>query len=145
VDDVKEYLDMGCAGVMLARGALADPYLFPLALRALGRQVPDELWNPTPERRSQQLHDLSERSREVSGPRSTLVLLKRMMAGMFKGVPGVTELRRRVGSAADLDELPRLLAEWLGEKFNEKMHRSPSSGFCDVADFERSGTDDSGA
>jgi tRNA-dihydrouridine synthase len=158
VEDVKEYLDMGCAGVMLARGALANPYLFPLALRALGRRVPDELSNPTPELRFQRLRGLSERSLEVSGPRLTLVLLKRLMAGMFKGVQGVAELRRRAGSATDLDELLRLLAEALGEKSNEKINEEinenidekvdkkfdkfPPSALFSIADFERSGTDD---
>jgi tRNA-dihydrouridine synthase len=116
VEDVKEYLDMGCVGVMLARGALANPYLFPLALGTLGRQVPDELRNPTPDQRFQRLRDLSERSREVSGLSATLVLLKRLMAGMFKGVPGAGELRRRAGSATHLDELLRLLADGIGEK-----------------------------
>ncbi|MDR1379518.1 MAG: tRNA-dihydrouridine synthase family protein [Synergistaceae bacterium] len=153
VEDVKEYLDMGCVGVMLARGALANPYLFPLTLRALGRQVPDELWNPTPEQRFQRLRSLSERSQEVSGLSATLVLLKRLMAGMFKGVPGAAELRRRAGSATRLDELLSFLAEGVGEM-------SPSPVPFDIADleisrepatkdlceslscFERSGTDD---
>jgi hypothetical protein len=45
-----------------------------------------------------------------------LVLLKRLMAGMFKGVSGAGELRRRAGSATHLDELLRLLADGIGEK-----------------------------
>ncbi|MDR2136741.1 MAG: tRNA-dihydrouridine synthase family protein [Synergistaceae bacterium] len=114
VEDVQECLNSGCVGVMLARGALANPYLFPLALGTLGYPIPDDLRNPTPEQRFRKLRDLSERSREVSGLSATLVLLKRLMGGMFKGVPGVAELRRRAGSATDVDELLRFFAEGSG-------------------------------
>ncbi len=111
VEDVQEYLGMGCAGVMLARGALANPYLFPRALKALGYAVPDELARPAPEQQIERLRDLGERARSVCGPRLTVVLLKRLMAGMLKGVNGAAELRRRAGSTTDLDELLRFIGE----------------------------------
>jgi tRNA-dihydrouridine synthase len=140
VEDVKECLEMGCVGVMLARGALANPYLFPLALETLRYQLPGELRNcgsaaPTPEQRFRRFRDLSDRSREISGPNATLVLLKRLMGGMFKGVPGVAELRRRAGSSTDVDEVLRFFAEGVGGQ-------SPPHMFFDGTDFERSGTDD---
>jgi tRNA-dihydrouridine synthase len=109
VEDVEEYLNMGCVGVMLARGALANPYLFPLALRARGYDVPESLTNPTQERRAQLLYGLGERIQEICGPKTALVLLKRLAAGMFKGVPGVSELRRRIGLAPSLEDLFRNL------------------------------------
>ena len=115
VEDVLEYMGMGCAGVMLARGALANPYLFPSALRALGHDVSDELIRPDPENQVRRLQELGERSREISGARLTVVLLKRLMAGMLKGVPGAAELRRRAGSTTDLDELLRFVGEGIRE------------------------------
>jgi tRNA-dihydrouridine synthase len=109
VDDVKEYLDMGCVGVMLARGALANPYLFPQALSALGHDVCEAGANPTKESRLSGLRALGCRIREVSGAGHAVVQIKRLLAGTLKGEPGAAELRRRVGATTDLDELMRLL------------------------------------
>jgi len=108
-EDVKEYIDMGCVAVMLARGALANPYLFPQALSALGRAHPEAYVNPTKESRLLQLRALGDRIREISGAGHAVVLIKRVLSGTLKGMPGAVELRRRVGATTDLDELMRLL------------------------------------
>jgi tRNA-dihydrouridine synthase len=108
-EDVREYLNGGCSGVMPARGALANPCLFPLALRALGYDVPEEQLNPTFEDRLQLLRALGESSREINGPRLTVVLLKRLLAGALKGTKNAAELRRRAGLTTDLDELLNIL------------------------------------
>jgi tRNA-dihydrouridine synthase len=105
VEDVEEYLNMGCVGVMLARGALANPYLFPLALSARGCRVSENLAKPTREQRIERLWSLGARTEEVCGPRTALVLLKRLTAGMFKGVSGASELRRHIGLASSLEDL----------------------------------------
>ena len=105
IEDIEEYLNMGCAGVMLARGALANPWLFPLALGARGYRVSEDLTNPTREQRVQRLRSLAARAEEVCGPRTALVLLKRMTAGMFKGMTGASELRRSIGLASSLEDL----------------------------------------
>jgi len=39
VSDVLEYIEMGCVGVMIARGALKDPFIVTEALKALGYSV----------------------------------------------------------------------------------------------------------
>jgi tRNA-dihydrouridine synthase len=103
-EDVKEYTSMGCIGVMIARGALANPYIFPQSLATLGYDVPQELEKPTPEHKLERLRALSRQSCEISGPRMTVVLLKRILAGMLKGVPGAADLRRQTGTTTDLDE-----------------------------------------
>lgn len=105
VEDVEEYLRKGCVGVMLARGALANPYLFPLALRARGYDIPLDVTNPDRERRARQLRNLGERVDEVCGPKMALVILKRLMAGMFKGISGSAGLRREAGLAGSLSDL----------------------------------------
>ena len=105
VADVKEYLNMGCVLVMLARGALADPWLFPRTLSELGYPVPPEYLNPAPEGRARALHCLGDRAREELGERQAVVLLKRLMGGVLKGMPGAAELRRRIGCATKLEEL----------------------------------------
>lgn len=111
IEDIQEYLSMGCVGVMLARGALANPYLFPRALAALGYVVAEDLLNPTPVQQLARLTSLGERARMLSGSRLAVVLLKRLMGGMLKGIHGAADLRRRAGSAIDLDELLGCFAE----------------------------------
>lgn len=109
--DVTELLDMGCALVMLARGAMADPWLFPRALHELGRDVPREMLAPSPGDRARALRELGERAREVLGERQGVVLTKRIMGGLLKGMAGAAELRCRAGSARELDELMGILDE----------------------------------
>jgi tRNA-dihydrouridine synthase len=109
-EDVLEYMKGGCVGVMPARGALANPYIFPLALRALGYDVPEERLAPTFEDRLGLLRGLAESSCKFSGPRLTVVLLKRLLAGALKGAEGAADLRRRVGLTTDLDELLNILS-----------------------------------
>ena len=90
---------------MLARGALANPWLFPESLRALGFPIPGELIDPSPELRGEELSRLGERARALCGERLAVVLLKRLMGGMLRGMSGAAELRRRAGCASDLDAL----------------------------------------
>jgi tRNA-dihydrouridine synthase len=115
VEDAEEYLNRGCVGVMLARGALANPYLFPLALRARGCPVPEKLTNPTREQRAEYLWNLGMRAKEICGPRRALVLFKRLAAGMFKGMPGSSELRRRIGLASSLEDFAPLCDLFCGK------------------------------
>ena len=104
-EDVREYLDAGCAAVMLARGALANPWLFPESLRALELPIPDGFLDPSPGLRGAELSRLGERARALCGERLAVVLLKRLMGGMLRGMSGAAELRRRAGCASDLDAL----------------------------------------
>ena len=105
VEDVEEYLNMGCVGVMLARGALANPYLFPLALRARGYDIAQDV---TQEQRIRRLQNLGERLCQICGRQTALVLLKRLTAGMFKGI-GAPQLRREAGLARSFSDLTLVL------------------------------------
>ena len=104
-EDVQAYLAAGCVVVMLARGAMANPWLFPESLHALRCAVPEGFLNPTPRQRGAELSRLGERARALCGERQAVVLIKRLMGGMLKGMEGAAELRRRAGCAADLDSL----------------------------------------
>ncbi|MBQ7264090.1 MAG: hypothetical protein IJR14_10295, partial [Synergistaceae bacterium] len=61
--------------------------------------------------RARALRELGERAREVLGERQGVVLTKRIMGGLLKGMAGAAELRCRAGSARDLDELMGILDE----------------------------------
>ncbi len=111
VDDIKEYLSFGCVGVMLARGALTNPWLFPEALLALGYSVKEDFINPPAVLRLARLVELGERAREVSCERQAVLTLKRLMTGMLRGLNGAAELRRRAGCAVSLAELFNVFQE----------------------------------
>ena len=55
--------------------------------------------------RGAELSRLGERARALCGERLAVVLLKRLMGGMLRGMSGAAELRRRAGCASDLDAL----------------------------------------
>ncbi|MCR5346225.1 MAG: tRNA-dihydrouridine synthase [Fretibacterium sp.] len=114
-EDVGEYLSMGCAPVMLARGALSNPWLLPEALQVLGYDVPPERLFPTPKTRLAGLRRLGERARELLGEHQAVVLLKRLMGGVLRGMPGAAELRRRAGTAVELAEVLRVFSTALTE------------------------------
>ncbi|MBR1671469.1 MAG: tRNA-dihydrouridine synthase family protein [Fretibacterium sp.] len=105
VGDVEAYLAMGCAPVMLARGALANPWFLPEALHKLGFEVPAGRLNPGLKERFEALCRLGDGAKAVVGERQAVVLLKRLMGGILRGMEGASELRRRAGCAVALDEL----------------------------------------
>lgn len=122
VSDVLEYINMGCVGVMIARGALADPWLFPRALKLLGYEIAEELVNPTTERRIEYLRSMGECACDVCGPRMAVVLLKRLAGGVLKGMPGAADLRRRLGPTTDFEGLLAILGEGIDrERAYEKL------------------------
>lgn len=108
------YLDQGCAAVMLARGALADPFLFPRTLAFLGHEVHNSYRNPSPDFQVQLLLSFGDLICAEEGQKKAVLFLKRLLAGMFKGERGVGALRRDAASHNSWAELRGLLAEWTG-------------------------------
>ena len=111
VEDVREYLNMGCAPVMLARGALANPWLLPESLNALGYPVPPERLNPPVSARFDAMRRLGESAGRELGEHQAVVLLKRLMGGVLRGMDGAAELRRRAGMAVTLEEILSVFSE----------------------------------
>lgn len=127
VSDVLDYMKMGCVGVMTARGALADPWLFPRALKALGYAISEALVNPTTERRIESLRSMGKCACDVCGSRMAVVLLKRLAGGVLKGMPGAADLRRRLGLTNDFEGLLTILGEGIDR---ERIHvQNLSEGF----------------
>ena len=104
-----EYLNGGCAAVMLARGAIADPFLFPRTLAFLGYEVHNKYRNPSPDFQLSLLLDFGENVCAGSGPRIAVLMVKRLLSGMFKGLPGIGELRRAAAHILSWKELRGIL------------------------------------
>jgi tRNA-dihydrouridine synthase len=97
-EDAKIYLDAGCTGVMAARGALANPFIF--------RNDPS--YPPAEE----QLTLLQQFGRDVSnwaGPRIAVIMVKRLLAGMLKGMCGAGIFRREIARELDDEKIVFLI------------------------------------
>jgi len=108
-DDVMFFLQNGCAGVLLARGALRDPFLFPKSLEKLEYPVTDELLDPSVDYQVKKLVALGDFIACSRHEKLAEVIVRRMMAGMFKGLPGVSDFRKTGAEARGWIELRELL------------------------------------
>ena len=99
VSDIQEYLSFGCAAVMLARGAISNPFLFE-EFRNIYR---------TQEEKLRELIAFAFRAKEYSGEHRAVVMLKRFAGCMLRYTKGSAELRRLAGMSTSLAELTEIL------------------------------------
>ena len=93
--DIEEYLAYGCVVVMLARGALGNPFMFE---EYEGRFR-------TPAERISELVNFAYRAREISGEHRAVVLMKRFAGSVLRFAHGSAELRNLAMQADKLDDL----------------------------------------
>ncbi|MBR6006001.1 MAG: tRNA dihydrouridine synthase DusB [Clostridia bacterium] len=105
--------ETGCAGVMAARGAQGNPFIFEEIRAAIdGREyVPPTVT----ERLDAALEHIAAYMKEHGG--GAFADLRKHAAWYTKGMYGSTELRRKVNNCADGEELIRLISEF------REMHR----------------------
>lgn len=108
----KEYLDMGCGAVLLARGAIADPFLFPKTLAFLGFDVHNTYRNPTPRLQATLLLQFGDEVNALCGPKQAVLFMKRLLSGLFRGERGIGEMRRTVALIRSWPELRERVACW---------------------------------
>ena len=99
--DIEEYLSYGSVLVMIARGAVSNPFLF-------------EEFNGKYRTREEKLESLlrfSDRTLKISGEHKAVVLLKRFAGSMLKFNEGSAELRRRAMMSVNLEELENVLKQ----------------------------------
>ncbi len=102
----------GCAGVMVARGALGRPWIFrELAAWARGEPIPPE---PDLEERREILRRHLELALAEQDPFRAVVEFRKHLAWYSKGLPGAAAFRRRVFSLTDPEEVERAIQS-LGE------------------------------
>ncbi|MCL1940585.1 MAG: tRNA-dihydrouridine synthase family protein [Synergistaceae bacterium] len=101
-EDAKIYFGAGCVGVMAARGALANPFIF----------RGDPSYPPAEE----QLALLQQFGRDVSawaGPRIAVIMVKRLLAGLLKGICGAGVFRREIARELDYEKIALLIEQGL--------------------------------
>lgn len=112
-EDVSAALDGGCISVFLARGGVADPFVLPRILSHLGYNIGDiDREVPSIESRAELFAALAGDLFSFHGERVALVLLKRLMSGIFRGVSGSSSYRRAIASTSDWSAMCVLVREW---------------------------------
>ena len=93
-NDIDEYLSFGCVAVMLARGAIANPFLFSDSVMRI-----DELIK------------FARRAEELSGEHKAVVLMKRFAGSVLRFTEGSAEKRKRACMSTSLNEIIEILQE----------------------------------
>lgn len=102
--------ETGCAGVMIARGAMGDPHIFGRA-RAAMLGMPHEP-SPLTERVAAARRHL-ELSARFLGERSACIEFRKQFCSYTKGSRGGAELRASGVKACTIEEYEALIARWL--------------------------------
>ena len=95
-EDAVDFLDGGCAAVIAARGIIRDVMLIPKTLRVLGFDVPQRRILSEIDDQVDSLLLLGDRTFLREGESTVLVLVRRMLAGLFKGFSGAAALRQQI-------------------------------------------------
>ena len=99
VKDIEEYLSMGCAGVMIARGAFSNPFMIE---EYCGRyRSRDE--------KISELLNFAHRAYEISGEHKAVVWMKRFAGSILRNERGSAELRQRAMMSGSLEEITEIL------------------------------------
>lgn len=111
-ENIMEYFEKGCSTVLAARGILRDAFLIPKTLKLLGCEVPDSLISPSMDIQSELLLQLGRNIDSTEGQSLALMISRRMLAALFKGLPGATQIRRRGALVRTWKEMEELLINW---------------------------------
>ena len=102
---VKEFIEAGCAGVMIGRGAVGNPFIFSDLVAVLAGCVPQE---STPKRRLEIYRQLVEENVAYYGERIGINRSRKTAGYWIKDFPGASEVRGqfvRLDSLAQVREL----------------------------------------
>ena len=109
-DAMRMMVETGCDFVMIARGALGNPWIFKEALGHFNGEIDSSIEKPDLEEKyeviSRHFNLLIEEKGEDNGVRE----MRKHIGWYLKGVPNSCEIRRKVNSMKSKDEINLLLA-----------------------------------
>ncbi len=101
--------ETGCDGVMIARGALGNPWIFPQTLAALrGEPAPRP---PTLAEKAEVIRQHLRFACEIKPPHVATRELRKHVGWYLAGVPYVARIRAMINTIAEAEQLDALLAE----------------------------------
>lgn len=108
-EDVKRMLETGCDGVMIGRGAIANPWIFEQSKYYLktGRLLPEK----TIQEKIELCIEHLKLSVVYSGPRDGVMTFRKFYAGYLKGIPNIARLR---SDLMQLNGLPEIIDRLYG-------------------------------
>lgn len=99
VEDINEYFSYGCVCVMLARGAIANPFLFE-EYHGTFRETDEKI---------EILINFAYRAKELEGEHKALNAMKRFAGAVLKFSQGSAEKRNNACMSTSLDEIIKVL------------------------------------
>jgi len=111
---IRRLEESGCDGIMIARGAMGNPWIFSRTDTYLKTGVlpPEPTYKEIVETAIDHLHDVVKEKVELAaetGKNFTVVEMRKHLSWYTKGMPGSAELRRKINLAQTADEMEALL------------------------------------
>lgn len=110
-NDALTYLLGGCVGVLAARGALRNVFLIPETLALLGYDVPERFISPTINDQIDTLIEIGRSGVAHEGESFALLLVKRMLSGLFKGFYGAAAIRQSCAMCREWERMEHTLLD----------------------------------
>ncbi len=117
VEDVKQMFETGCDGVMIGRGAIANPWIFQQAKSYMTKGIiPLE---PSLREKIELCIEHLMLSVHFKGPRDGVVTFRKFYSGYLHGLPNVARLRNELMQMTALDSIIDRLQQFL----DQNVHR----------------------
>ena len=99
-----------CDGVMFARGALGNPFIFRQAVQLFSGQTPDP--PPSPEERLALALKQLRATSILKGEKKACIEMRKIFAAYTKGIPGAAVIRKLVVKAQRISEYESIVADF---------------------------------
>ncbi len=111
-ENAMEYLEGGACAVLFARGLIRDAFLVQKSVRFNMGETTFERNLITPEEKLEKLLGLGKDLYRDEGEKTALVLLKRFLSSIFKGLRGASQFRRDVAQTHTWKEMMQVFRKW---------------------------------
>jgi tRNA-dihydrouridine synthase B len=124
VEDVIRMLQTGCDGVMIGRGAIANPWIFQQAKHFL--QTGCRLAEPDLKERVSRCAEHLKLSVQYKGVRQGVIPFRKHYAGYLSGLPHVAQLRSELVQMLDPQAIIARLYQFLEQTLDSQEKTTPS-------------------